>query len=190
MDTSKWEQAQSGCLPGRYPEAFILFLLVAPLGPKRSPRHREASADAQDGSLSSGTSQGCVCRIPGLHFSSGDHTPLTSDRTSPRFSTTSSTTLLAVYGPKLFSFRFIAPFFYALVSFVKQLCRKREQVCFYISDGFNLFKPVDILVTLNPTFVFEDVFEACFYNKCFCIHLFFPEVIRRIMYRAFTCPIF
>lgn len=85
---------------------------------------------------------------------------------------------------------FIAHLFYALVSFVKQLCRNTEQVCFYISDGFNLFKPVDILVTLNPTFVFEDVFEACFYNKCFCIRLFFPEAIMRIMYRPFKCHIF
>lgn len=74
----------------------------------------------------------------------------------------------------MFFFLFSAQLFYALVSFVKQLCRKTDQVCFYISDGFNLFKSVDILVTLTPTFVFEDVFEACFYNQCFCIHLFFP----------------
>lgn len=44
-----------------------------------------------------------------------------------------------------------------------------QNVCFYISDGFNLFKSVDIF---NPTFVF-DVFEACFYNKRFCTRFFF-----------------
>lgn len=82
------------------------------------------------------------------------------------FYTTTLSTWLFLDRTWFLSFLSLA-FFYTLVSFVKQLCRKTEQVCFYISDGFNLFKPVDILVILNSTCVFEDVFEACFYNKCF-----------------------
>lgn len=186
MDTSKWERAQLGCHPRRYPEN------IHSLPPSGTFRPKEESKTPWGCLQTLRTAPKALAPLKATFAESQDFTffrrpqPFKVRRDIVTVFYNTFSTWLFMDRNCFLSFLSLTFFTLWFLSWSNSV---EKQVCFYISNGFNLFKPVDILVMLNPTFVFEDVFEACFYNKRFCIHLFFLEVITRIMYRPFKCHI-